>query len=100
MRKVIYVFLLVVLPILFACGGGGGGGGGSDDGVAETVTLSFDVVSDDGRVVSKSSKSISATGTNPLPDAKYYYKATPKWESKDSTEKIAGATSGFAYGRA
>ena len=95
MRKVIYVFLLVVLPMLFACGSGSGGGGGSDDGVAETVTLSFDVVSDDGRVVSKSSKSISATGTNPLPDAKYYYKATPKWDSKDSTEKIAGATSGF-----
>ena len=90
MRKVLSVLsLLVVLAMLFACGSGSGGGGGSDDGVTATVKLGFEVASTDGRVVSKS---ISATGTNPLPTAKYFYKATPKWAPKDGLD-IAGATS-------
>ena len=85
------VFIAVSL-LFFSCGGGGGGkgkGNGGDEG--QTVRLSFDVVSSDGSV---SYKDISADWTNPLPDAKYYYKATPKWTPRDGID-IEGVTNGF-----
>ncbi len=95
MRKALSALsILIVLSMLFACGGGGGGGGrgnGSGGDSTKTVKLGFNVISNDGRVVNRS---ISATGTNPLLDAKYYYKATPKWRSKNGAN-IAGATTGF-----
>ena len=87
------VFIAVSL-LFFSCGGGGGGGKGKGNGGDEgqTVRLSFDVISSDGNFVSY--KDISADWTNPLPSAKYYYKATPKWKPKDGIV-IEGATNGF-----
>ena len=92
MNKCFLAILLVVTYLLCSCGGGGGGGSkGSGNGSDhyKTVKLHFNISSKDGSV---SNKTISANGTNPLPDAKYYYKATPKWSSKDP---ITGATNGF-----
>ncbi len=92
MRKALSALsILIVLSMLFACGGGGGGGGKGSKTSGKSVRLGFDIVSSDGKVVYKN---ISANGTNPLPDALYYYKATPKWAPKSGTI-IEGATDGF-----
>ena len=90
MRKALSVLtVLVVISMLFSCGGHhGGSGSGSAN---KSVKLGFDVVSNDGRVTYKN---ISATGSNPLPTAKYYYKATPKWTPKGG-DVIEGKTTDF-----
>ncbi len=89
-----YCLLVVLLTIsmLISCGGGGKkGGSDADGGSYQTVRLGFDIHSNDGNI---SSKAITADGSNPLSDAKYYYKATPKWKSKEGID-IAGATTDF-----
>lgn len=89
-----FIVVLLTICMLVSCGGGGGGGrkggSGTDGGSYQTVRLGFDIHSNDGNI---SSRTISATGSNPLPDAKYYYKATPKWNSQGGN--ITGATTGF-----
>ena len=96
MKKILSLLTLFIAVSLlfFSCGGGGGGGKGKGNGGDEgqTVRLSFDVISSDGNFVSY--KDISADWTNPLPSAKYYYKATPKWKPKDGIV-IEGVTNGF-----
>ena len=91
MKKFILLTIITILSMLFACSGGGHNGGKNGGSSGRTVRLSLDVVTEGD---SLNSREINATGTNPLPDAIYYYKATPRW-NPGAGVSISGATDGF-----